>query len=201
MSKTKLLVGTRNAAKFREYQELLAHLPLELTSLKGEGIELRIRETGESFRQNAILKARGYAEISGLPTLTDDSGLEVEALGGEPGVRSARYVGPRVSDEELNRFLLAKLEGIPWEKRKARFQCVAALAKPQGETHITEGHCAGIIALSPAGKYGFGYDPIFYLPEYGLTMAQLKPEAKNRISHRAMAAKKMAKLLPRILGL
>jgi len=201
LSKIKLLIGTRNLAKFREYQKFLSRLPLELTSVEEEETELRIEETGENFRQNAILKARGYAEITGLPTLTDDSGLEVKALGGEPGVKSARYIGPRVSDEELNRFLLAKLEGIPWEKRKARFCCVMALAMPQGETHLAEGHCEGIIAFSPAGRYGFGYDPIFYLPEYDLTMAQLKPEVKNRISHRAVAARKMVKLLPGILGL
>ncbi len=201
MSKIKLLIGTRNLAKFREYQELLSNLPLELTSLEEERIELQVEETGKNFRQNAILKARGYAEISGVPTLTDDSGLEVEALGGEPGVKSARYVGPRVRDEELNHFLLAKLEGVPWERRRARFCCVMALAMPQGETHLTEGYCEGIIALSPVGTHGFGYDPVFYLPEYGLTMAQLKPEVKNRISHRAMAARRMARLLPRILKL
>ena len=199
MSKTKLLIATRNPGKFREYRKLLGHLPLELTSLEEEGIELQIGETGMSFRQNAIAKAKGYAEISGLPTLADDSGLEVEALGGEPGVKSARYAGPTASDEELIHFLLTKLGDVPWEKRKARFRCVIALAIPQGETYLTEGHCEGIIAFTPAGKHGFGYDPIFYLPEYGLTMAQLKPEVKNHISHRAVAARRMAELLPKIL--
>jgi len=185
----KLLIATNNQGKLREYLALLEGLPLELTYLAKEGIHLKVEETGKSFTENAILKARTYAEASGLVTLADDSGLEVDALGGEPGIQSARYGGLK-TDEERYRLLLKRLEGVPWEKRSARFRCVIAIAFPGGEVHTFEGSCEGMINFEPRGQYGFGYDPVFYLPEYGLTMAELPPEEKNRISHRARALRK-----------
>lgn len=196
---TRLLIATNNPGKLREYENLLADLPLTLTWPGQEGIELEVEETGESFRENAILKARAYARASGLLTLADDSGLEVDALGGEPGILSSRYAGPEADDEDRMRLLLRKLEGVPWEERTARFRCVIALATPQGEVWTTEGSCEGIIAFEPRGEHGFGYDPVFYLPQFGRTMAQLPPELKNRISHRARAAEKARAILRELM--
>ncbi|MFQ6058312.1 MAG: XTP/dITP diphosphatase [Anaerolineae bacterium] len=196
---TKLLIATNNPGKLREYEELLADLPLALTRPGQEGIELEVEETGESFRENAVLKARAYARASGLLTLADDSGLEVDALGGEPGVLSSRYAGPEADDEERYRLLLRKLEGVPWEERAARFRCVIALATPQGEVWTAEGSCEGIIAFEPRGEHGFGYDPVFYFPQFGKTMAQLLPEVKNQISHRARAAQKARAILRELI--
>jgi XTP/dITP diphosphohydrolase len=187
-AKRKLLIATRNAGKAREYQRLLADLPLEITWPELEKVEIMVEETGATMAENAALKARAYATASGLLTWADDSGLEVDALAGEPGVRSARYAGPDASDEERCRRLLCQMENIPWEKRTARFRCVVAIAEPEGTLHFAEGVCEGIIALEPKGQGGFGYDPIFYLPDRGRTMAELSLEEKNQISHRARAA-------------
>jgi XTP/dITP diphosphohydrolase len=190
----KLLIATNNPAKFCEYQALLGDLPFVLTIPAQEGIELEVEESGCDFAENALLKARAYAQASGLLTLADDSGLEVDALGGEPGVRSHRYAGEEVGDAGLIAVLLKKMEGIPWERRTARFRCVIAIAAPDS-THVVEGTCEGIIAFEPRGQRGFGYDPVFYLPEFGQTMAELEPEIKNRISHRARAAQKAREIL------
>ena len=184
----KLLIATHNPGKVREYQELLAGLPLELTCPAQEGLDIEVAETGESFAENARLKAAAYARASGLVTLADDSGLEVDALGGEPGIHSARYAGTGASDEDRYQLLLAKLQEVPWEERTARFRCVIAVATPDGQFHTAEGTCEGIIAFEPKGEHGFGYDPVFYFEEYGKTMAELPPETKNKISHRARAA-------------
>jgi XTP/dITP diphosphohydrolase len=196
---TRLLIATHNPGKLREYEDLLADLPLILTWPGREGIDLEVEETGESFRQNAVLKAQAYAQASGLLTLADDSGLEVDVLGGEPGVFSSRYAGPEADDEDRVRLLLRKLEGVPWEERTARFRCVIALATPQGEMWIAEGSCEGIIAFEPQGEHGFGYDPAFYLPQFGQTMAQLPAEVKNRISHRARAAERAREILRELM--
>ena len=158
-----------------------------------------VEETGETFAENAIRKAREYARLSGLVTLADDSGLEVDALGGEPGVHSARYGEQGVGDEDRYQLLLHRMQGVPWEGRGARFRCVIAVAEPGGESYTADGTCEGVIAFEPQGQYGFGYDPIFYLPEYDKTMAQLLPEVKNRISHRARAAQEIRAILERIL--
>lgn len=195
----KLLVASNNPAKLRELQSLLEGLPLEVTTLEQEGIAEEVEETGSSFAANASLKARRYAAKSGLLTLADDSGLEVDALGGEPGIYAKRYAGPGASDEERNRYLLAKLSGVPWKRRKARFRSVIAVATPEGRLEIAEGVCEGMIALEPRGEYGFGYDPIFYLPELGKTMAELPPSQKNRISHRAKAAQAARHLLQQLV--
>jgi len=196
----KLLIATNNSGKLREYEELLAGLPLELTSPAREGLSLEVEETGESFAENARLKAIAYAQASGLLTLADDSGLEVDALGGRPGVRSARYAGEGADDERRYRLLLEEMRGVPWEKRTARFRCVIAIATPEGEVRTAEGTCEGIIAFEPRGEHGFGYDPVFYLPQHGKTMAELEPSAKNRISHRARAAQKAREILRELCG-
>jgi XTP/dITP diphosphohydrolase len=196
----KLLVATNNPGKVREYQALLKGLPLTLTYPAQEGIDIEVEETGSTFAQNARLKATAYARTSGLLTLADDSGLEVDALGGEPGTRSARYAGQGASDEDRYRLLLSKLEGVPWQQRTARFRCVIAVARPQGEVHTAQGTCEGVIAFEPRGEHGFGYDPVFYVPEHGQTMAELEPEVKNRISHRARAAEGARRILQELLG-
>lgn len=183
----KLLVASNNPGKLKEYADLLDRLPVTLTSPVQEGLSLVVEETGETFAQNATLKARAYAEASGLLTLADDSGLEVDALDGAPGVRSARYAGEGASDEDRYRLLLRNLAGVPQEKRTARFRCVVAVATPQGKVHTAEGRCEGVIGFEPRGTHGFGYDPVFYLPDRGQTMAELPPTVKNRISHRGRA--------------
>ncbi len=196
--KAKLLIATRNPGKVREYREILASL--DLTYLEPEGITLEVEETAGTFAGNAVLKATTYAEASGLLTWADDSGLEVDALGGAPGVLSARYAGPGASDADRYRKLLDALAGVPWERRTARFRCVVALARPGGEVRTATGVCEGIIAFGPAGENGFGYDPVFYFPARGLTMAQLPPELKNQISHRARAAQAAAQILRQMVG-
>jgi len=190
----RLLIATNNLGKLKEYREIFKELPLTFTSPQEEGVSLFVEECGRSYAENAILKARAYARASGLLTLADDSGLEVEALGGAPGIFSSRY-GGKASDEDRYRLLLERMKDIPQEKRQARFVCFAALATPQGEVEVVEGSCPGVIAFAPRGKHGFGYDPVFYLPQQGCTMAQLEPEVKNRISHRARAALKIKEVL------
>lgn len=191
----KLLVATNNQGKLREYNSLLGGLPFKLTTLLEAGITVDIEELGSSIEQNAIQKATAYATLSGLLTLADDSGLEVDALGGEPGPLSRRYAGENVSDRERNDYLLARLEGVPWERRGARFRCVIAIAMPEGKMETCEGVCEGIIAFEPKGEGGFGYDPVFHLPKLGKRMAELSLEDKNRISHRARAAQKARRIL------
>lgn len=191
----KLLVATHNQGKVREYRELLADLPLEVTYLDPEGITVEVEETGATFEENARLKATAYAGLSGYWTWADDSGLEVDALGGAPGVYSARYAGPDATDADRYRKLLAALTAVPWGRRTARFRCTVALATPDGEVRTVDGVCEGVIAFGPAGSNGFGYDPVFYFPERNQTMAQLPPEVKNQVSHRARAAQGALALL------
>ncbi len=183
----KLLVATHNAGKIEEYRSLLAALPVDLVFPTELGLNVPVVESGDSFEANALIKAKAYAQASGLLTLADDSGLEVDVLGGAPGVRTARYAGPGASDEERYQLLLRNLAGVPWEERTARFRCVIAIVTPDGQTYTAEGRCEGIIAFAPKGEHGFGYDPVFYMPEYGRTMAELEPVLKNRVSHRARA--------------
>lgn len=194
----RLLVATNNRGKAREYAALLGDGPWTLTTLAEEGLGLSVEESGASFAENAVLKARTYCQASGLPTLADDSGLEVDALGGAPGIYSARYAGEGASDADRYRTLLEELKDIPPEERTARFHCVVALALPDGTLEIAEGTCEGVIIDTPRGEHGFGYDPVFYLPALGCTMAELPPELKNRISHRARA---LMRLKPRLLAL
>ena len=195
----KLLIATNNAGKLREYTALLGDLPVQLTTPQQEGIALEVEEKGATFAENALLKARAYCAASRLPTLADDSGLEVEALGGAPGVYSARYAGNNATDRQRYEKLLAELRGIPPAERTARFRCVIALVLPDGTEEITEGECEGVIIDTPRGEHGFGYDPVFYMPALGKTMAELPPELKNRVSHRARALMRMKPILQALL--
>ena len=187
---SKLLLATNNPGKIRELAALLRDTPFVVTTPKEEGIVLEVEETGSTFEDNATLKAAAFAQASGLCAMADDSGLEVDALGGEPGVYSARYAGPGATDQELVRYLLGKLEDIEWEKRSARFRSVVALAHPDGEVRLFEGACEGIVAFEPRGAKGFGYDPIFYIPALGRHLAELDMDEKNGVSHRGMATMK-----------
>jgi XTP/dITP diphosphohydrolase len=191
----KLLLATGNQAKVREYLSLLQGLPFRLVTLKEEGITTAVSEVGESLEENARLKAVTLAAESQLTALADDSGLEVDILGGEPGPLSARCAGEGASDEERISHLLARLEGVPWEKRSARFRCVIAIATPEGGVGLCSGECRGLMTLEPVGKGGFGYDPVFYLPELAKTMAELSLEVKNSISHRGQAARQVPSVL------
>jgi XTP/dITP diphosphohydrolase len=197
---SRLLVATNNRGKLAEYRELLAGLPVELTYLPNVGVDFVVEETGATFEENAVLKARAYATASGLLTLADDSGLEVGVLDGEPGIRSARYAGPDTNDVANYRLLLQRLAGVPWERRGACFRCVIAISTPDGTVRTTEGECPGIIGFEPRGSHGFGYDPVFYLPEFHLTMAELPVEVKNQISHRARATMKAREVLREMLS-
>jgi XTP/dITP diphosphohydrolase len=192
-----LLIATTNQNKLREYAAIFAGLPLELRTLKDLGITDDVEETGATFAENARLKAEYYAARSGLPALADDSGLEIAALNGEPGVRSARYAGPGASDTDRIVLVLQKLEGVPFHARLARFVCVIALARPGGETEVIEGTLPGVIEMAPRGTHGFGYDPLFYLLDEDKTLAEIPPERKNQISHRAIAARAARTVLER----
>jgi XTP/dITP diphosphohydrolase len=194
----KLLLATNNKGKAREYKSLLEGVPFELVTPAEVGISTGVEEVGESFEENARLKATTLAQESGLLTLADDSGLEVAALGGEPGTLSARYAGENASDADRVKYLLSKMQGIPEGKRQARFRCVIAIANPEGDVELCSGECDGFIAFKPRGNRGFGYDPIFYLPELGKTMAELPLEEKNKVSHRARAAAKAREVLKRL---
>jgi XTP/dITP diphosphohydrolase len=196
----KLLVATNNPGKVREFEELLAGLPAEITFPRQEGLILNVVESGKTFEENARIKALAYARASGLLTLADDSGLEVDALGGAPGVRSARYAGPEASDVDRYRKLLVALDDVPAGQRSARFRCVVALAQPDGTAHTVDGVCEGEIGLSPRGGHGFGYDPVFVVAGFGgQTMAELPPDLKNQISHRARAVLAVRPILARVL--
>jgi len=188
----RLLIATTNPGKVREYQSLFAGFDLELVGLKDVGIDVAVDETGDTYAANAELKARAYAELSGLLTLADDSGLEVAALGGRPGVYSARYAPD--SPARIQK-LLGEMIDVPDDQRAAKFQCVIALAAPDGSLTTTEGSCDGVIAREARGANGFGFDPVFYMPEHSATMAELPEDFKNQISHRAHAGQKMRAIL------
>ena len=194
----KLLLATTNRGKAAEYHILLKGLDFEMVTPDKVGIQQEAEENYLTFAENARDKAVFYADLSGLLTLADDSGLEVEALGGEPGVRSSRYAGNNATDEDRVNFLLSKLKDVPYEKRQAKFTCVIAIAEPGGRVYLAEGECQGMIALEPRGDNGFGYDPIFYLPQYGKTLAELSPELKNQISHRGQAARNAYPILQKL---
>ncbi len=191
----KLLLATTNRGKAEEYRRLFADLPLELVTPSDVGITTEVEEDAPTFAENARLKADALAAESGLPALADDSGLEVDALGGEPGTRSARYAGDDAGDADRIALLLERMKDVPWSQRTARFRCVIAFARPDGAVKYCDGESRGMIALEPRGEHGFGYDPVFYLPELGRTMAELSPEEKDRISHRGESARKAHDLL------
>lgn len=191
----RLLVATGNPGKVVELAELLRGAPFTLVSLRDLGLPTEIEEPADTFEGNAVIKAETYARMSGLLTLADDSGLEVDALDGAPGVHSRRFAGEDASDDDRTSLVLARLDGVPWERRTARYRCVLALAAPGEPTVTCEGACSGIIDYGPRGDGGFGYDPVFYLPDYGRTVAELSLEEKNRVSHRASAAREAAAVL------
>jgi XTP/dITP diphosphohydrolase len=185
----KLLLGTANKGKVSELREIFAGLDVELVTPPEVGLgDMDPEETGTTFAENARLKAVAFATASGLPTLADDSGLEIDALGGEPGVHSKRYAGPDATDADRIALVLRKLEGVPDQKRTARFRCCMALATPHGVIGTVDGTCEGSIGHAPRGTNGFGYDPVFVLAGGTHTMAELPSAEKNQISHRGRAA-------------
>ena len=183
----KIVVATRNQGKMKEIKAILNDVGMEVVSLDAMNIDIDVEEDGETFEENALKKATEIMEVCHEITLADDSGLEVDYLNGEPGVYSARYAGENATDEDRNQKLLKALEGVPLEKRSAKFVSVIAVVFPEGGKIIVRGTCEGVIHFEPIGRHGFGYDPLFYMPEYDKTMAQMDSKLKNKISHRAKA--------------
>ena len=195
-----ILVATQNRGKIREIRQDLAGLGFRIYGLTDFSDVPKIEEDGATFLDNALKKARFYSKYFGKLTIADDSGLEVDGLKGQPGVHSSRYAGESASDKENNRKLLGEMDGIPSSKRGARFRCVMAIVSTDGKEGVTEGVCKGRIGFKAVGKKGFGYDPLFILPWYGRTMAQLSVKEKNRISHRGKALRKLRKMILAFTG-
>ncbi|MEE8517684.1 MAG: RdgB/HAM1 family non-canonical purine NTP pyrophosphatase [Dehalococcoidia bacterium] len=195
MASSRLLLATNNAHKVTEFRRLLTDIPHELVTPADIGLSLDVEETGTTFEENATLKAEAFAEASGLLSLADDSGIEVEVLDGRPGVESARHGGVGLSDEDRMLLLLKEMVEVPDRARSCRYRVVLVLAHPDGTQQVTQGTCVGRLAHKPEGANGFGYDPIFYIPMFERTIAQLTPEEKDSISHRGQAARAMAALL------
>lgn len=195
---TKIIAATANSGKLAEIRQLLARFHCDVVSMVEAGITVDAEESGSTFEENALIKATGVWKATGGIVLADDSGLEVDFLGGAPGVYSARYAGHGATDSDRNDKLLDALSGVPADKRTARFVCAAAVVLPDGDNIVVRGVCDGIIAFKPKGANGFGYDPLFYVPEYGLTIAQMDAGLKNKISHRGNALRKIAEELERI---
>ena len=197
---TKLLVATHNKGKVTEFAEMLQDMEIEWLSLDDLGVTEDVEETGHTFRENSILKAQAYAAVSGLLTLADDSGLEVDALNGAPGVYTARYGGEGLTAVQRYEKLLDDIKDVPEPQRTARFRCVIVLAAPDGTLlGESDGVCEGRIAQAPVGDNGFGYDPVFFLPAFGQTMAQLSAAQKHQISHRGRALQAIAPRLRAVL--
>ena len=196
----KLLLGTNNPGKIREIRSLLDGLKLEVLTPIDLGIELAVRETGNSYQENAVIKAQTFAQATKLWSLADDSGLEVEVLNGAPGLYSSRYAGkPGATDADRRKILLQNLAGVPrpW---KAAFRCTVALCSPDGRIFIKEGTCPGEIISEERGEGGFGYDPVFQLAESDSTMAELTPEVKNQLSHRGQAVRLVIPYLKELIS-
>lgn len=191
----KVIFATGNEGKMKEIREILGDLDIELLSLKDAGIHADIVEDGKTFEENAQIKAKAICEMTGEIVLADDSGLEIDYLNKEPGIYSARYMGEDTSYDIKNQALLDRLDGVPDEKRTARFVCAIAAAMPDGCCEVVRGTMEGIIGHKIVGENGFGYDPIFFLPECGCTSAELSPEKKNELSHRGEGLKKIRKIL------
>ena len=201
-NRKRLVVASRNRAKAAEIAQILADqgLGFEVVSM-ADFPDLQLPpETGATFASNAAMKAKQAAQATGLPAIADDSGLEITALGGEPGIRSARYAGEDATDEDRSRKVLALVADVPGHRRRARFRCAAAYAEPEGEVMLAEGTCSGRISREPEGTGGFGYDPIFIPDGYSLTMAQLTPAQKHSISHRGRAFRLLAQMIREHLG-
>ncbi|EHQ91918.1 XTP/dITP diphosphatase [Desulfosporosinus youngiae] len=191
----KIILATQNQGKLRELQDLLADETIEVLSLNDIEDWEDVEENGETFAENAALKAREAVKKTGLIALADDSGLEVDALNGAPGVYSARFAGEPKNDERNNDKLLQLLEIVPEDKRQARFRCALVVATPAGEEYLTEGTVEGQILTERRGSAGFGYDPLFFVPEYARTMAELTLAEKNKLSHRAQAFRQAIPIL------
>ncbi len=198
--KRKLILATRNRGKLKEIQVLLSDLDIDIMSLDKAENAPHVVEDGKTFMENAFKKAKVIAEATGIMALADDSGLEVDALDGAPGVHSARYSGENASDASNNEKLLADLKGVSSGKRDAHFSCVIIVYHPSGQWISTEAKCEGEITTNPSGDQGFGYDPVFYIPSIKRTMAQLSPEEKNSLSHRGKALEKLKAALPNFLA-
>ncbi|MBQ2288924.1 MAG: XTP/dITP diphosphatase [Lachnospiraceae bacterium] len=191
----KLIFATSNQGKMKEIREILKDLDVEVLSLKEAGIEADIVEDGKTFEENALIKARTIRDLTGYMVLADDSGLEVDALNKEPGIYSARYMGEDTSYDIKNKNIIERLDGLAGDERSARFVCVIAAAFPDGTEETRRGTIEGQIGFEIAGENGFGYDPIFYIPEFGCTTAELSPEQKNEVSHRGKALRKMKEII------
>lgn len=191
----RLVLASKNKGKVREIADILSGLNMEIYSLERYDTIPDIEETGSTFFENAYAKAKTVSELTGEIVVADDSGLEVDSLGGQPGVRSSRYAGEYATDPENIMKLLRAMEGIPREQRGATFRCVLVLYWPDGKYEVFEGSLRGVIHDRPVGTGGFGYDPVFFLPDKGVTVAQLSPEEKNAISHRGCAARKLKDFL------
>ena len=190
-----IIAATKNKGKVVEIRRALRGLRFKIDSLNDFPDIPEVEEDGKSFDENALKKARFYSQYFGKLTIADDSGLEVDSLKGLPGIYSARYAGEGASDQERNQKLLEEMQGIPISKRGARFKCVIAVVSHDGREGIAEGSCSGRIGFKEIGKKGFGYDPVFILPQYGKTMAQITLEEKNRVSHRGKALRKLRKII------
>lgn len=190
-----MIFATGNMGKMKEIKAILGDIGEEILSMKEAGIDMDIVEDGNTFEENAIIKAKAVMERTGKLALADDSGLEIDALNKEPGIYSARYMGEDTPYEIKNSNLIERMKGVKGKDRSARFVCVIAAAFPDGEIITTRGTIEGVIAKEPAGENGFGYDPIVYVPEYGMTTGQMDPDAKNAISHRGKALTAMKKIL------
>ena len=199
MEALEVVIATRNSGKLREIREILAPLGLRILSLRDFPEIPEILEDGRTFAENAVKKATAVAHRTGRVAIADDSGLVVDALNGRPGVFSSRYAGEKATDSDRYQKLLKEMAEIPPGKRGAAFMCVMAVASPEGKVETAMGQCRGEIAFAPRGSRGFGYDPVFFIPELEKTMAEVDPEVKNRISHRARALEELKKLLPKFL--
>lgn len=191
----RIIFATGNEGKMREVRMILESLETPVVSMKEAGISADIEENGTTFEENAVIKARAVMELTGETAMADDSGLEIDYLGGAPGIYSARFMGEDTSYDIKNAALIEKLAGVPDEKRSARFVCAIACVMPDGTTLTSRGAMEGRIAYEIKGENGFGYDPIFYLPECGCSSAELSPEQKNALSHRGKALRSMKEKL------
>lgn len=195
-----IILATNNKSKVKEISEMMLGSDITFESLADAGINVEVEETGTTFEENALLKAREICKLSGKPTISDDSGLEIDALDGAPGIYSSRFMGEDTSYDIKNNALIEKLENVADPDRTARFRCCMALVLPDGREFVTEGAMEGIIAREPKGINGFGYDPILFIPEYNRTSAELSSEEKNNISHRGEALRKMIEVIKKELN-
>lgn len=189
------ILATSNAGKVREMQAVLGGMGIAVRPLSALDLTLDVMETGTSFEENALIKAQAVFRMTGLPAIADDSGLAVDALGGAPGIYSARYAGEGKTDQDRNNLLLKNMENIPEGKRQGQFVCAIACVRPGREPIVVRGECAGTILFHTRGEGGFGYDPLFYVPSENMTFGEIPPERKNRISHRAAALEKLIEKL------